>query len=92
MENENKELSEREIRQTIMASAVGAAFIGGSATLVFPFLPLYLMELGAAPETVALWNSAVVSGMFIVGALVMQEDFISTFCLSRSLWRHPTYW
>lgn len=46
MENENKELSEREIRQTIMASAVGAAFIGGSATLVFPFLPLYLMELG----------------------------------------------
>lgn len=71
MENENKELSEREIRQTIMASAVGAAFIGGSATLVFPFLPLYLMELGAAPETVALWNSAVVSGMFIVGALVM---------------------
>lgn len=71
MEEKKEVLTEREVRQTIMASAVGAACIGGRATLVFPFLPLYLMELGASPDTVALWNSAVVSGMFIVGALVM---------------------
>ena len=71
MDEKKEVLTEREVRQTIMASAIGAAFIGGSATLVFPFLPLYLMELGASPDTVALWNSAVVSGMFIVGALVM---------------------
>ncbi|WP_296953490.1 MFS transporter [uncultured Dialister sp.] len=64
-------LTEKEIHQTIWATAVGAAFIGGGATLVFPFLPLYLLELGATPDNAALWNSVIVSGMFIVGALIM---------------------
>lgn len=70
MTNDGK-LTEKEIHQTIWASAIGAAFIGGGATLVFPFLPLFLLELGADRENVALWNSVVVSGMFIVGALIM---------------------
>lgn len=64
-------LSDTEIRKTIFASAVGASCIGGSATLVFPFLPLFLLELGATNDNVALWNSVVVSGMFVMGAIVM---------------------
>ena len=64
-------LTEKQVRQTIMASTVGAACIGGSATLVFPFLPLFLLELGATEQNVALWNSVIVSSMFIMGALVM---------------------
>lgn len=66
-----KELSAREVRQTLFASTVGAACIGGSATLVFPFLPLYLLELGAEASDVALWNSVIISGMFVMGAIVM---------------------
>ncbi len=69
--SEKKTLSQKEIRQTLFASTVGAACIGGSATLVFPFLPLYLLDLGADESTVALWNSVIISGMFIMGAIVM---------------------
>ena len=64
-------LSDKETRQTIMVSAMGAACVGGSATLVFPFLPLFLLELGATEDNVALWNSVIVSGMFVMGAIVM---------------------
>lgn len=64
-------LTAKQVRQTIMASTVGAACIGGSATLVFPFLPLFLLELGATEQNVALWNSVIVSSMFVMGALVM---------------------
>lgn len=64
-------LSDKEVRQTIMVSALGAACIGGSATLVFPFLPLFLLEVGATEDNVALWNSIIVSGMFVMGAIVM---------------------
>lgn len=67
--SEKKTLSQKEIRQTLFASTVGAACIGGSATLVFPFLPLYLLDLGADESTVALWNSVIISGMFIMGPL-----------------------
>lgn len=64
-------LTDRQVRQTIMASTVGAACIGGSATLVFPFLPLFLLDLGATEENVAMWNAVIVSSMFVMGALVM---------------------
>lgn len=65
------ELTEKEIHQTTWTLSIGAACIGGGATLVFPFLPLFLLELGADRENVALWNSVIVSGMFIMGALIM---------------------
>lgn len=60
-----------EVKKTVAVSTLGAACIGGSATLVFPFLPLYLLELGATKENVAMWSSLIVSAMFITGAIVM---------------------
>jgi DHA1 family multidrug resistance protein-like MFS transporter len=41
-----------------------------SYTMVIPFLPLYLLELGANPENVNLWAGLIFSASFFVGAIM----------------------
>lgn len=61
----------RDVKKMTIVGAIGGSCIGGSATLVFPFLPLYLYQLGADPGHVALWTAIITSGMFIMGAIIM---------------------
>jgi DHA1 family multidrug resistance protein-like MFS transporter len=70
-EDEAKKQHDKEIKKLTFVAAIGGSCIGGSATLVFPFLPLYLYQLGADKSNVALWTALVTSGMFIMGALIM---------------------
>lgn len=39
--------------------------------MVFPFLPLYLLDLGATKDNVAMWTAVASSVIFLVGAIVM---------------------
>lgn len=41
-----------------------------SYTMIIPFLPMYLLELGVAQEEVAMWSGAVFSASFFVGAVM----------------------
>lgn len=51
--------------------ALGGISISGGGTMVFPFLPLYLLELGATKDNVAMWTAVASSCLFLVGAIVM---------------------
>ena len=41
-----------------------------SYTMVTPFLPLYLQDIGAAPEDVAMWSGLVFSVTFLIAAIL----------------------
>lgn len=64
-------MSDGYIRRTVWTCAAGGVCIAGGGTLVFPFLSLYMIELGAAPEEAALWTSIASSATFLVGAVAV---------------------
>lgn len=45
-------------------------FTAASYTMLVPFLPVYLLELGIAEEQAALWSGAVFSVSFLVGGIM----------------------
>lgn len=51
--------------------AIGGISISGGGTMILPFLPLYLLDLGATKENVAMWTAVVSSVIFLVGAICM---------------------
>lgn len=59
------------IRRMAWICAIGGICISGGGTMVFPFLPLYLLDLGATKDNVAMWTALASSCTFLVGALVM---------------------
>ena len=48
----------------------GCIISGSCYTMLVPFLPLYLLELGAAKATVSLWSGLIFSATFFVSALM----------------------
>jgi DHA1 family multidrug resistance protein-like MFS transporter len=62
---------DREMRQTMYASSLGAVIIGGCATLSFPFLSIYLYDLGATEENISFWLAIASSITFLCGAVIM---------------------
>ena len=52
----------------IMAFSVGCTSAG--YTMLIPFLPVYLLELGVAPENAAMWSGFVFSVTFLVAAVM----------------------
>lgn len=65
------ELTPKDIHRTIYASVLGAALIGGCATLSFPFLSIYLYELGATDANISFWLAIASSSTFMAGAFIM---------------------
>jgi DHA1 family multidrug resistance protein-like MFS transporter len=55
-------------RRKLLLLWVGVVLCSSSYTMCVPFLPLYLLELGAEQRNVHLWSSAVLSSSFLVGA------------------------
>lgn len=62
---------DKMLRRTTLVCSLGGICISGGGTMVFPFLPLYLRELGVPEASLALWTAAASSLTFLVGALVM---------------------
>lgn len=52
----------------VMAFSVGCTSAG--YTMLIPFLPVYLLELGVAPENAAIWSGFVFSVTFFVAAVM----------------------
>lgn len=50
--------------------AVSVAFTSASYTMLVPFLPMYLFEIGVSEADVAMWSGAVFSVSFLIAALM----------------------
>ncbi len=59
-----------EWKKNLAVLALGMVFASVSYTMVIPFLPLFLLELGATEESVALWSGLVFSSTFLVAAVM----------------------
>lgn len=59
-----------EWKKNLAVLTLGMVFAAVSYTMVIPFLPLFLLELGATEDTVALWSGLVFSSTFLVAAIM----------------------
>ncbi|SMC52376.1 MFS transporter [Sporomusa malonica] len=57
-------------RKNLWTLAFAVMLSGSSYTMVIPFLPLYLLDIGASPETVNMWSGLVFSITFLVAAVM----------------------
>lgn len=57
-------------RRNFWTLALAVMLSGASYTTVVPFLPLYLLEIGATPDNVNMWSGLVFSITFLVAALL----------------------
>lgn len=57
-------------RRNLWALWFGCMMSSSSYTMVVPFLPLYLFDLGVTAKTVNLWSGLVFSVSFLVGAIM----------------------
>ena len=57
-------------RKNLWVMAFGVMLSGSSYTMVIPFLPLYLLELGVSPDHVNMWSGIVFSATFFIAALL----------------------
>lgn len=59
-----------EWKKNLAVLTLGMVFASVSYTMIIPFLPLFLLELGATEENVALWSGLVFSSTFLVAAIM----------------------
>lgn len=59
-----------EWKKNLAVLTLGMVFAAVSYTMIIPFLPLFLLELGATEESVALWSGLVFSSTFLVAAIM----------------------
>ena len=57
-------------RKNLWTLAASVILCGASYTMIVPFLPLYLLELGVSQGSVKIWAGAVFAATFLVGALL----------------------
>ncbi|MDU2065698.1 MAG: MFS transporter [Sporomusaceae bacterium] len=57
-------------RKNLWALAVGVALSGSSYTMLIPFLPLYLLDIGVDSAEVNLWSGLLFSVTFLVAAIM----------------------
>lgn len=57
-------------RRNLWTLALAVLLSGASYTMVIPFLPLYLLDIGATPQSVNLWSGLVLSVTFLVAAVL----------------------
>ena len=57
-------------RANLWILCVSVLLTSASYTMIMPFLPMYLLELGVTQEEVAMWSGAVFSASFFVGAVM----------------------
>jgi len=57
-------------RINLWVLAISVVLTAASYTMIIPFLPVYLLELGVSEQDVAMWSGAVFSISFLVGAIM----------------------
>ncbi|SCM82988.1 Major facilitator superfamily MFS_1 [uncultured Sporomusa sp.] len=57
-------------RKNLWTLALAVMLSGASYTMLVPFLPLYLLDIGASPENVNMWSGLVLSSSFLVSAFL----------------------
>ncbi|SDF08767.1 MFS transporter [Sporomusa acidovorans] len=57
-------------RRNLFTLALAVMLSGSSYTMVIPFLPLYLLDIGASPQNVNMWSGLVLSITFLVAAVL----------------------
>lgn len=57
-------------RRNLWALSFAVMLSGASYTMVIPFLPLYLLELGVNQDEVTMWSGMVLSVTFLVGGMM----------------------
>ena len=57
-------------RRNLWTLALAVMLSGASYTMVIPFLPLYLLDIGASPDSVNMWSGLVFSSTFLVAAVL----------------------
>ncbi len=57
-------------RRNLWVLALGSMLSSSSYTMVIPFLPLYLLDIGVDEKNVNLWSGVIFSATFLVAALL----------------------
>ncbi len=57
-------------RQNIIVLVCSMFLVSSGYTMVIPFLPLYLLDLGVPPESIGLWSGLVFSVCFLVAGIM----------------------
>lgn len=57
-------------RRNLWVLAASVMLCGSSYTMIIPFLPIYLLEIGVAQEDVKIWSGIIFSVTFLVAALL----------------------
>jgi DHA1 family multidrug resistance protein-like MFS transporter len=57
-------------RRNLWTLSFAVMLSGASYTMVIPFLPLYLLDLGVSPKNVNMWSGFIFSVTFLVAALM----------------------
>lgn len=57
-------------RRNLWTLALAVMLSGSSYTMLIPFLPLYLLDIGASSQNVNLWSGLVLSVTFLVAAIL----------------------
>lgn len=57
-------------KKNLAVLTLGMVFAAFSYTMIIPFLPLFLLEIGASQDNVALWSGIVFSSTFLVSAIM----------------------
>ena len=57
-------------RRNLWTLAFAVMLSGSSYTMLIPFLPLYLLDIGASPQNANMWSGLVLSVTFLVAAVL----------------------
>lgn len=57
-------------RRNLWTLAIAVMLSGASYTMVIPFLPLYLLDMGVSHDDVTMWSGLIFSVTFLVGAVM----------------------
>ena len=57
-------------RRNLWALCFGSMLSSSSYTMIIPFLPLFLLDIGVSQKDVSMWSGAVFSVTFLVAAVM----------------------
>jgi DHA1 family multidrug resistance protein-like MFS transporter len=57
-------------QRNLWTLSIAVLLSGSSYTMIIPFLPLYLFDLGVGPDKVAMWSGIIFSVTFLVAAVM----------------------
>lgn len=69
-ENPNDKRNNDDSQRTVWLLTIGMFCLSGGYTMIIPFLPVYLLELGIPKSEVVMWSGAVYSVSFFIAGIM----------------------